>query len=99
MNLTLPEDIAALLWSSTDDILEEIQLHFRVVDGYGYLNLEDFGGLLALLAMPANAGAGRQLDFAVAHEGRFATKYAARGHGHQPNGTDGRLEPWQPAGF
>lgn len=52
MNLTLPEDIAALLSAQAQmTIPEEIQLHFRVVDGYGYLNLED----LAVFAPPANA--------------------------------------------
>jgi hypothetical protein len=42
MNLTLPEDIAALLSAQAGiDIPEEIRLQIRVVDGYGYLNLED----------------------------------------------------------
>lgn len=51
MNLTIPEDIAALLSAQAQmTIPEEIQLHVRVVDGYGYLNLED----LAVFA-PNNA--------------------------------------------
>lgn len=42
VNLTLPEDIAALLSAQVGTAIpEEIRLQIRVVDGYGYLNLED----------------------------------------------------------
>lgn len=42
MNLTMPEDVAALLSAQANvPIPEEIHLQVRVVDGYGYLNLED----------------------------------------------------------
>lgn len=42
MNLTMPEDIAALLSAQAGTTVpEEIHLQIRVVDGYGYVNLED----------------------------------------------------------
>lgn len=42
INLTLPKDIAALLSAQAGTTIpEEIRLQIRVVDGYGYLNLED----------------------------------------------------------
>jgi len=42
MNLTLPKDIADLLSAQAGTTVpEEIQLQIRIVDGYGYLNLED----------------------------------------------------------
>ncbi|MEZ4729322.1 MAG: hypothetical protein R3E79_19500 [Caldilineaceae bacterium] len=42
MTLTMPEDVAALLSAQANtQIPEEIHLQIRVVDGYGYLNLED----------------------------------------------------------
>lgn len=42
MNLTMPEDMAALISAQAQTTVpEEIQLQFRIVDGYGYLNLED----------------------------------------------------------
>lgn len=51
MNLTMPEDVAALISAQAQTTVpEEIQLQFRIVDGYGYLNLED----LAVFA-PGNA--------------------------------------------
>lgn len=52
MNLTLPEDIAALLSAQAQTTIpEEIRLQVRVVDGYGYVNLED----LAAFAPPEQA--------------------------------------------
>lgn len=42
MNLTMPEDVAALIAAQANaPVPAEIHLQFRVVDGYGYLNLED----------------------------------------------------------
>lgn len=42
MHLTLPTDMAELLSAQAQTTIpEEIQLHVVVVDGYGYLNLED----------------------------------------------------------
>ncbi len=42
MQLTLPEDMAALLSAQAGmEIPEEINLQVRIVDGYGYINLDD----------------------------------------------------------
>jgi hypothetical protein len=42
MNLTMTEEVAALLSAQAQTTIpEEIQLQFRVVDGYGYINLEN----------------------------------------------------------
>ena len=42
MNLTMAEDVAALLSAQANaPIPTEIRLQIRIVDGYGYINLED----------------------------------------------------------
>jgi len=106
MNLTLPEDIAALLSAQAGmEIPEEIRLQMRVVDGYGYLNLEDlvpfaqspedaeqlqgWAGLDLLTLMKAGLQEGMQ-------EGAMDSSMAGFGMGNFLNSEEARamIEPY-----
>ncbi|MCE7984326.1 MAG: hypothetical protein DYG89_24390 [Caldilinea sp. CFX5] len=105
MNLTLPADIAALMSAQAGTpIPEEIRLQVRVVDGYGYLNLEDlapfappdqaeqfqgWAGLDLLTLMKAGLQEGMQ-------EGAMDSSMAGFGVGNFLNSEEGRamIEPY-----
>lgn len=106
MNLTLPEDIAALLSAQAGmEIPEEIRLQIRVVDGYGYLNLEDlvpfaqspedaeqlqgWAGLDLLTLMKSGLQEGMQ-------QGEMDSSMAGFGMGNFLNSEEGRamIEPY-----
>jgi hypothetical protein len=105
MNLTLPADIAALLSDEAGmPIPEEIRLQIRVVDGYGYLNLEDlipfappeqaeqlqgWAGLDLLTLMKAGLQEGMQA-------GEMDSSMAGFGLGNFLNSEEGRamIEPY-----
>lgn len=105
MNLTLPADIAALLSAEAGmPIPEEIRLQIRVVDGYGYLNLEDlipfappeqaeqlqgWAGLDLLTLMKAGLQEGMQA-------GEMDSSMAGFGLGNFLNSEEGRamIEPY-----
>lgn len=105
MNLTMPEDIAALLSAQAGTTVpEEIRLQIRVVDGYGYVNLEDlvafappdqaeqlqgWAGIDLLTLMKAGLQEGMQ-------EGAMDSSMAGFGVGNFLNSEEGRamIEPY-----
>lgn len=106
MNLTMPEDIAALLSAQAGTAVpEEIRLQIRVVDGYGYVNLEDlvafappdqaeqlqgWAGIDLLTLMKAGLQEGMQ------QEGAMDSSMAGFGMGNFLNSEEGRamIEPY-----
>lgn len=105
MNLTMPEEIAELLSAQAGTTVpEEIRLQIRVVDGYGYLNLEDlapfappdqaeqlqgWAGIDLLTLMKAGLQEGMQ-------EGAMDSSMAGFGVGNFLNSEEGRamIEPY-----